>query len=260
MPPATLSALYYMICACFFLTLVFTVLKKIPWAGWALSAGTLACGAGILLLIITEQRLPLYGAFESALYMIFILSLLERLSGQSLKFINLKRRTGIITCSVMLFFLALQINAPKQFHPDFFMYENLWVNLFFNLRLVAAAFFIHAAILLNAVAWKPPEAHPADPETARQEAVIKNIMYRARNFLLTGIVIYLASEWAGSLWCLNWLGDTWRWSGGFFKSTVIFLLVMASFHLPPSFAKSLQIRAIIGSGPALFIIWMIFYH
>ncbi len=118
MPPDTLSALYWIISAFFFVALVFLVLKKIPWAGWALSAGTLACGAGILLLIITEQRLPLYGAFESALYMIFILSLLERLSGQSLRFINLKRRTGIITCSVMLFFLALQINAPKQFHPD----------------------------------------------------------------------------------------------------------------------------------------------
>ena len=301
MPPDTLSALYYMICACFFLMLIFSVLKKIPWAGWALSAGTLTCGAGVLLLVITEHRLPLYGAFESAVYILFILSLLERLSGQSLEFINLKRRTGIITCSIMLFFLALQINSPKQFNPDFFMYENLWVNLFFNLRLVAAAFFIHAAVLLNAAAWKPPEAHPADPATTdpstaglatagpgtgiknmsfipagtqchgdaydRETAIAgfstslqKIIMYRARNFLLTGIVIYLASEWSGSLWCLNWLGDTWRWSGGFFKSTVIFLLVMASFHLPPSFAKSLQIRAIIGSGPALFIIWMIFYH
>ena len=301
MPPDTLSALYYIICACFFLALVFSVLKKIPWAGWALSAGTLACGAGVLLLVITKHRLPLYGAFESAVYMLFILSLLERFACRSDELMHYKRRTGIITCSVMLLVLALQINAPKQFHHDFFMYEDLWVNLFFNLRLVAAAFFIHAAVLLNAAAWKPPEVHPADsatagpatagPATAGPGAVIKNmsfepactqchgdaydretaiagfstslqkiIMYRARNFLLTGIVIYLASEWSGSLWCLNWLGDTWRWSGGFFKSTVIFLLVMASFHLPPSFAKSLQIRAIIGSGPALFIIWMIFYH
>ena len=53
-----------------------------------------------------------------------------------------------------------------------------------------------------------------------------NTLYRARNFLLTGVVIYLAGEWSGSLWCLNWLGDTWRWSGGFFKSAVVFLLVI----------------------------------
>jgi hypothetical protein len=153
----------------------------------------------------------------------------------------------------------MEIDKPIEFNDDFYMYGNIWVNSFFNLRLMAAAFFIHGAILLNAAAWKRPDKMPKDAVTdhkCRQ----KKIFYRARNILLTGIVIYLASEWSGSLWCLNWLGDSWRWSKGFFKAAIIFLLVMTSFHLPPSLSNSPRARAIIGSCPALFIIWMIFVH
>lgn len=284
-----LSILYYVLTALFFLGFLFMLMNKNRLGNIALFAGALTCGVGIVLLVVTEHRPPLLGAFESTIYIFFILCLLELISFRSVYIMAFKPKTGIFTCGVMVIILALQITTPKQFNHDFFMYENLWVNLFFNLRLVAAAFFIRAAILFNLAAWACPDKHLMDASTAgfhfrtpgfysvsgngcfekfhhngvtppNSKALQKNTLYMARNFLLLGVAVYLVSEWSGSFWCLNWLGDTWRWSGGFFKASLIFLLVMAVFHLPPSMAKLIKIRAVIGSGPAMVITWMIFYH
>lgn len=265
------------------------LLKKSRPGKIALFAGTLTCGAVIVLLVVTEHRPPLFGAFESTIYIIFILCLFELIFFRSVHMAAIKHTSAIFTSGIILMILSLQITTPKQFNHDFFMYENLWVNLFFNLRLAAAAFFIRAAIFFNLAAWTCPDKNLINAGTAESlsrnrffylvsgntcfekfanniftpdisRTVQKAIMYMARNFLLLGVVVYLASEWSGSFWCLNWLGDTWRWSGGFFKASIIFLLVMSVFHLPPSLAKSIKIRAVIGSGPAIFIAWMIFYH
>ncbi len=259
MSPATLPALYYAVCTFFLIALILFLARKHPWARIAMYAGTVIAGMGVVLLIVTQHRLPLYGAFESTFYILFVVSLLEILSTRCTDMTPFKGRIGLFTCIAIVVILIMEINKPIEFNDDFYMYGNIWVNFFFNLRLIAAGFFIHGAILLNSAAWGRVDKIPGDEVTDRNYSQ-KKVIYRARNILLTGIVIYLASEWSGSLWCLNWLGDSWRWSKGFFKAAIIFLLVMTSFHLPPSLANSPRTRAIIGSCPALFIIWMIFIH
>ncbi len=259
MPPAILPYLYYSVCTLFSIAIVLLLTRKESWARGSMIAGTVIAGTGVVILIITQRRLPLYGAFESTFYILLIVSMLEILSTHLEETAHIRGRISLFTCIAIVVILIMEINKPIEFNDDFYMYGNIWVNLFFNLRLMAAAFFIHGAILLNAAAWERPDKRPESGATDCRYRQ-KKVLYQARNILLTGIVIYLTSEWSGSLWCLNWLGDSWRWSRGFFKAAIIFLLVMTSFHLPPSLSKSPRIRAIIGSFPALFIIWMIFVH
>ncbi len=259
MPPATLPTLYYTVFTVFLIALGLLLAHKKPWAKAAMLAGTAVAGTGVVILVVTQHRLPLYGAFESTFYILLVVSLLEMVSTRCADTIHFRGRISLYTGIAIVVILILEINKPIEFNDDFYMYGNIWVNLFFNLRLMAAGFLIHGAILLNAAAWDRLDKMPAH-EAAERKCGQKKVLYRARNILLTGIVIYLASEWSGSLWCLNWLGDSWRWSKGFFKAAIIFLLVMTSFHLPPSLSKAPRTRAIIGSCPALFIMWMIFVH
>lgn len=251
--------MYYTVFTIFTIAIILLLVRKRAWARAAMTLGTVIAGMGIVILITTQHRLPVYGAFESAFYILFIVSLLEILSTRCTDALNLQKKISLFTCITIVVILMMEINKPIEFNNDFYMYGNIWVNFFFNFRLVSAAFFIHGAILLNAVAWEQPDKMPEN-ETAQCKSRQKKVFYRARSILLTGIVIYLASEWSGSLWCLNWLGDSWRWSKGFFKAAIIFLLVMTGFHLPSSLSNSHGTRAIIGSCPALFIIWMIFVH
>ncbi len=236
----------------FFLSFLLVLLKKTNLEKITGIFGCFLCGAGILSMIIIEKRPPLFGTFESTIYIIFILSLFVLLPGHSLLSGLSKNNIPGTTYITILFILLLQAGEPMVFNNDFYMYDDLIVIVFFNFRLIAAAFFIYAAIIVNSCIW-------------RSNARIKNsgkdlLMKNSRNFLLAGVAIYLVSEWAGSIWCLNWLGDTWLWSKGFFKSSIIFLLVMIISHLPSSHSKFYRTKAILSSFPAIFILWMIFHH
>ncbi|MFH1154573.1 MAG: hypothetical protein V1793_12225 [Pseudomonadota bacterium] len=213
-------------------------------------AGFWFCAASVAAFIIQEKRLPLFGPFESILMIIFCLGGLGLLS-RGLPGSRTAYAMDLWTFVVILVLLGIQTQFPMAFNPDFYMYDNLWVNLFFHLRLVATGTFIHAAILVALGAWI--KGRTQDPSA-------ENILHRGRNYLLTGIALFLTSEWSGSLWCLNWLGDSWQWSRGFFRGSVVFLLVMTACHLPRSLYASMAVRSVACSLPGLFCLWMIFFH
>ncbi len=245
--------IYWGMAGCFSTALILGLFKQRGVSRAAGIGGTLVSGAGVVCLMVTEQRLPLYGSLESIIYVSFLLTLLEL-------FTSPRTRTGsgnilhLLTLGIICILLVLQSRRTMAFNADFFMYDNLWVNLFFNLRLVAGAIFAWAGVLFMAGAWGLSSPNNKDRE-ARD-----SFMAGGRNFLLTGIAVYLAGEWSGSLWCLNWMGDSWQWSRGFFKAGIIFLLVMAASHLPRSLADSDRVRAILGSCPGVYILWMLFQH
>ncbi|MBI9092278.1 MAG: hypothetical protein JEZ12_23945 [Desulfobacterium sp.] len=246
--------IYWGMAGCFSIALILGLFKQRTLSRAAGLGGTLVSGAGVVCLMVMEERLPLYGSLESIIYVSFLLTLLELFTGP-------RTRTGsrdvplhLLTLGIICILLVLQARRTMAFNADFFMYDNLWVNFFFNLRLVAAAVFAWSAVLFVAGGWAPSK-----PENGDREARDR-LMAGGRNFLLTGIAVYLASEWSGSLWCLNWMGDSWQWSRGFFKAGIIFLLVMAASHLPRSLADSDRVRAILGSCPAVYILWMLFQH
>lgn len=237
------------------MALTMLVLNKKVLTNIASHAGKLFSLTGVIIIIILEHRLPLFGSFESVLYISFILSIFESFPEKELS-ASREKSISMHLYIMILIILLFQINKPMKFNHDFFMYGNIWVNIFFNLRLTAAAFFIYAAILFCNGAWNSSSNSRAEKDY---------LMRKGRNLLLTGVTIYLASEWAGSIWCLDWLGDSWRWSKGFFKASIVFLLVMTSLHLPPFlrhpfFKHGETTKAIFGSLPGIFMLWMIFHH
>jgi hypothetical protein len=298
MLPPFLSLLYYLVMALFALSLYFVMKKKVKIVKTILFTSMMVTGSGIIILIFTEHRLPLYGAFEATIYLIFVLTLMEILFWKDKEIsIQLKSCGGTAVLSLCL--LLYHITQPKEFNPDFFMYGNPWVNLFFNLRLTAAALFSRTALLYQMGIWgqNPTISTEADngkiaiatdrkasmktcsgapshdtgtpavsPENNNQKIrknqnLKQNIFFsNARTQLLVGLVVFLCSEWAGSWWCLNWLGDSWQWSKGFFKAAIVFMLVMLTCHLPPSLARNSWPKAMTGSLPAMFLMWTIFYH
>lgn len=236
----------------FFLTaFVLGALKRDRWSKIASILGSVACGAGLAWLVFSERRFPLFGSLESVVYVSFLLALLGRFASPIVEIVT-KKRLALVTHGVICLMLAVQATRPMEFNADFFMYDNLWVNLFFNLRLNAAGLLIWAAILfmVGAGFWQ-------GKDTAVRETGDR-LIYQGRNFLLAGIVVYLMSEWSGSLWCLNWLGDTWQWSRGFLKAAIIFLLAMLASHLPPSMAGSKKAKALFGICPGIYIFIMLF--
>ncbi|MCP3872849.1 MAG: hypothetical protein GY699_06805 [Desulfobacteraceae bacterium] len=237
----------------FFLACLLFFLKKTSLSKLAGFLGCFLGGAGILVMMILEKRPPLFGPFECTIYIVFILSLLVVLPKHALLSNLSKDNIPGLTYIIILLILSIQIMrpAPLTFDKDFYMYDILKVLVFFNFRLIAAALFIYAAIIMNS--YFLSKARMKDHE---KEMLLKN----TSNFLLTGIAVYLISELSGSMWCLSWFGDTWMWNKGFFKAAIIFLLVMAVFHLPNSYSKSYKTKAVLSSLPAIFTLWMVLFY
>lgn len=215
--------------------LIFLILKKNRMAKGTRTLGTLTCLAGVLFIIVTTKRPPLFGPFEASFYIVLVMVLLARPYGKNISLIN---------SIVVLMILVFQIKKTMAVNVDYYMYDNVWVVLFFNLRLLSAGFFVHAAVLYLSHLFEESD----------------DVLKYARYQTLIGTIIYLCSEWSGSLWCLNWLGDSWRWSNGFFKASLLFLLVMLICHLPPLLGKNRFLRTLLGSLPGIFALWMIFHH
>jgi len=219
--------------------LIFNLLKKERPAQSCRTLETWTSLAGLLFIAFTVRRPPLFGSFEAGCYIIFTLILLAKVSREPVFLMN---------SIVVLFILGIQIGTPMVINDDYYMYDNIWVILFFNLRLLSAAFFVHVMVLYLSCLFR------------RSEESVPSLLKYARNPLLFGAVIYLSSEWSGSLWCLNWFGDAWRWSDGFLKASMLFLMVMTVSHLPQVLGRNKLLRTILGSLPGSFALWMIFFH
>lgn len=254
--------------------LVLGLLKRERRGKLAGILGSVTCGAGVVWLMLSEQRLPLFGSLESVMYVSFILTLFANFASPRVE-AACKQRLFLVTHGVICLMLAVQATRPMEFNADFFMYDNIWVNLFFNLRLNAAALLIWAAVLfmVGVWFWQGKDAKDAkdtkdvkdsigsiESKDRSDRATSDRLIHQGRNFLLSGIVVYLMSEWSGSLWCLNWLGETWQWTRGFLKAAIVFLLAMLASHLPISMAGSQRAKALFGILPGIYIFFMLFQH
>jgi hypothetical protein len=231
----------------FFGELILVLLKKKTMANGFRIAGIVSCLTGVAFIIFSARRLPLFGPFEAGSYIAFILALLTTVFAPKISGRPGNMAYLMIRPLAVVLVMALQFGHPLAINDDYYMYDNLWVILFFNLRLVSAAFFVHVMVLHLACLFERQDDSAVLLKTARYQA-------------LTGVFIYLCSEWSGSFWCLNWFGDSWQWSSGFFKSSLLFLLVMALFHLPVSVGRHRWIKVTLGSLPGTFALWMIFFH
>ncbi|GAU07402.1 hypothetical protein [Desulfoplanes formicivorans] len=238
---ALYPTLVFVALTCFVLTTLLARFVSPQTARLALGLGTGVCGLIVGLLVGIMERLPLFGAYEALTYTAFVVGFLELWAGSSHQ--GLKRQTlltGIMT-SLLLFPLVFRSDVMPR--PSFFLYSHPLVACFFFCRLTALGFFAHAGIAYLA------GAIPSDNPNIRLTSET-----RGRNFLLLGTVVFLLSEFAGSLWCYAGWGDSWRWSGNFFRSTMFFLLIMLGLHLPARWKTQPRMTCCIGSFACLFIV------
>lgn len=211
------------------------------WAGWPVLA--LALGQAVLAALILN-RPPLAGTYESAvLFLLWISALALIPCGGP----EAQRRLAGLCWWAGGAFMALFLVASNRFYPDWYMYKYIWTRIFFTLRVGSMSIFLYAALAALASLGAMPEARTA-------------LLRWSRNFLLVGTAVFLAGEFSGFTWRMQWLGDYWCWNANFLEATLFFLLVTAASHLPPAWAAKPRLRAAAQAAPGLVIVGLFMTH
>lgn len=246
MDPSIFITTYSCMTGCYAIACIAVLVGKSRWGRYAGSAGLAINLLIFILIVFSEHRLPIFGDFESVTTIGLVLGFLHLLNfycstPADRRFYDSHAKWITVSILLLLTYLAF---FPKTPNPDFYMYDDIRVIVFFHFRILASGVFIYSALILCAA------LHHGFPDYIRT----------GRNFLLTGAAIFLISEFSGSLWCLDWYGDSWHWSKGFLKAACLFLVAMLACHIPPNWNLSNRVRAVIGSIPAAGSLWLLFLH
>ncbi len=170
--------------------------------------------AGLLLtiaaaaFILEHARVPLAGAYESLLMLLWTAAVL----------IYAVRRTApsrpeLLTAGLMLGILSAWLTFGNLTpNHDFFLYASGWVQAFFFFRLLAAGVMLTTGLAQAAGTFN-------------------------KSLFMAGFLLFLVSEFTGSVWCFRVWGDFWHWSANFFQSALVFFLMMLTLHLPPRWLR-----------------------
>ena len=241
MPQSLYPPLVYIALGFFGFSILLSRVASLKMARTALVFGTVLCGILVLMLIWTMQRLPLFGAYEALIYTAFLIGLLETLLGSHET--SSSRQTLSTNVVTTLLVLPLVFRSDLFPRPNFFVYSSPLVTCFFFCRLTALGIFGYSGISYLTAA------------TSNESSAVRHAHeIQGRNFLLLGSVVFLISEFAGSMWCYAGWGDSWRWSGNFFRSTMFFLLIMLGLHIPSKWKNARKHSAQIGGFACAFII------
>jgi len=224
-----------MLLLCLSLSLLFSISRSVQAARYAFLAGLLCLSLNLALLLLSAQRLPLYGMFESMTTILWVAGICLYLETKARPWAG--AIPGIGTMAALGAFMCF---FPLQANHDFFMYANPWVQSFFFFRLLSAGIILYAGIR-SAAAWAGVREKPNPVHEIRRRHML---------FLL-GTILFLSSELSGSIWCLKGWGDSWHWSENFLQSAAIFFLIMLNLHIPSHLLKSAGTRERLGTLSAL---------
>jgi len=228
---------YFLLFFSFILVLAFRLL------GWPRPERVFAWGAmvGNALLVgslwVLSGHVPVFNIFESFLltvFMLVVLTLVFTEQGPE----RLCIRTWIWAEVVVLF--GILLFYPKTQAPERFYDKDPYVVLFHVGRAAALA------VMLLASGF-----YAEFLRISRRSSSQEDPLRMGRNFLVLGTILFLVSEYAGILWCLNGWGDFWRWNYGFLSSAFIMLYLMLVFHLPGKGSVSERMTSITGAMSSL---------
>jgi len=189
-------------------------------------AGLLCLTTSVTMIILVAERMPLYGTFES------VTTVLWAAAGC---FFLIPQKQSPPTASAIFYAVTTLMSGIIFFQPislnhDFFMYASWWVQSFFFFKLLAAGIFLYAGTRYT-VALSGPTG-------------IKYPRRSLNPIIMYGTVLFLCSEFSGSVWCLKGWGDSWRWSGNFFQSAATFFIIMLNLHIPANMFKVNRLQAL----------------
>jgi len=183
---------------------------------------------------MNSRKDNLFESFLLAVFMLVVLTLVFTEQGPE----RLCIRTWIWAEVILLF--GILLFYPKTRAPERFYDKDLYVVLFHVGRAAALA------VMLSASGF-----YAEFLRTFRRSASQDDLLHMGRNFLVLGTILFLISEYAGILWCLNGWGDFWRWNYGFLSSAFIMLYLMLVFHLPGRGLVSQRMHSIMGAMNSL---------
>ncbi|MBU4276971.1 MAG: hypothetical protein KKC30_09550 [Proteobacteria bacterium] len=233
--------LHYIYYACMGATLAAGALAWFAPGNWWRGAGWLVLALALAQAVVSAlilNRPPLAGTYEAAMMFTLWLSVLALIPCGSPEG---QRRLAALCWWAGTAFMALFLVASNRFYPDWYMYKYIWSRLFFTLRMASLAVFLYASFAALASLGMRPETRTT-------------LLRWSRNFLLLGTAVFLAGEFSGFTWRMQWMGDYWCWNANFLEATLFFLLVTAAAHLPPSWAARPRLRAAAQAVPGVLMI------
>lgn len=205
------------------------------WTGWLpVLTGVLAWTGGLLY----SGHPPVYNRFGTLQQIVLVMVLLDQLRTMAGKAPNpASWHLALLLQGAVLIF-------GMEPDPDsYYMYQKLYVILFFQLRITSMGLFAHALSC-----W----IGSLIPSRGKDQRI--PLEHRGRNFMLLGAAVYLAAEFSGSWWAWLWWGDPWHWSKGFFFAAVMFLLALLGSHIPGSYGRNFRLKALFSLLPLCFIL------
>jgi len=128
------------------------------------------------------------------------------------------RYVSIVAMTVVLCLLGV---IPETKNVRSFMLTLPASKLFFWSRPVSAAFCLYAAAGFLSTA-----------KIKKGGIRTRRVFCQSRDAAMLGGIAFIGGEICGSYWSLLGWGSTWRWSGNFFGSAAMFLLLMVGMHVP----------------------------
>lgn len=182
----------------------------------ALPVPILVAGFCLAAFVRASGHLPSHFLFERFVQLglwIGILLWLDALRG---------RADGVARYVLFLILVLYAVAAlfPKEITPPVYRYALPLAKVFFELEAWAFALLAYAsAFYLRSLM-----------EGRRNDDEARSALQRARRYLLLGFVLFLASQFFGSLWSLQGWGDYWMWGKMSAVGVVVWFYLMFVLH------------------------------
>lgn len=183
---------------------------------WAAQILALAADAGLSSL---SGVAPTFGLAAVVLYTCQVVNLTaDRRAG----------RIRPVLTAALLILLTWGSILPESGRHNSFMTGYVFAVLFFLSRpLSLGATLFALSGMADVLSGKP------DPR----------VLGASKRWAYLAAMIFLGGEIAGCYWGFVGWGTTWRWSGHFYFSAMLFVLYMVALHVPGSFFSSARSRA-----------------
>lgn len=229
---------------CYFLALILRFLNMKIAENCIASIALAANGAAIIFIAKLSGHLPVFKLFESFLLLTFILGTLGLLfSEPEESLLNIRMWVWI----KVLVILSVALLCPNESSPVQYNSSYIFMALFHGFRIISCAVMLFSST--HFIQFRIEEKI--------QSPSAKYHLKQGRNFLLLSTIIFLGSEYSGSIWSSNGWGDFWRWNEGFYQSTLIMICLMLVFHIPGKSRQSERIKALLGGMCGFFALTLI---
>jgi hypothetical protein len=239
---------YFFISFLLYLILFFLSIPGERRSRWLLRIGLVLPvvfnGLTFFAVVVQSGHLPSHFLFERFIELGFGLGMLLWI----VSFWEDTRRIGRYLLLMILMVLGLCLIFPMDLIPPIYRYSLVAAQLFFQLEALAFILLVFSSgyFLVYLFEKRNLEKKHADGEAYLQ---------KGRIYLLIGFIVFLASQFSGSIWSLQGWGDYWMWGKNSLAGVVIWFYIMFVIHCRYIYACRGRFEAGVGSLQFLMVLF-----